>query len=184
MCDREYGAFSFLLAALKRQHQWNCPALKEPVCSCFKQSWRPVCPLCQLSTFLSRGCLLWAVGPGLKPCCPGISGGRRVKGYSCVSCFLLQLLTRAPIHQRAPPHRPNPPRPPPTCQWISNYWPSWGRIFGWLYLMWQQQVRWSGSGPRLRSVTVPEEKGNLNWCWGPRSTSVYFSHRLRARYPS
>lgn len=35
---------------------------------------------------------------------------------------------------------------PPTCQWISNYWPSWSRIFGCLYLMWQQQVKWSGSG--------------------------------------
>lgn len=64
--------------------------------------------------------------------------------------------------------------PPPTCQWISNYWPSWGRIFGWLYLMWQQQVRWSGSGPRLRSVTVPEEKCNLNWCWGPPAPLFIF----------
>lgn len=62
---------------------------------------------------------------------------------------------------------PQPPPRPPTCQWISNYWPSWGRIFGWLYLMWQQQVRWSGPPSRLWSVTVPEEKGNLNWCWGP-----------------
>lgn len=83
--------------------------VKELVCSCCKQSWRPICPFCQLSTFLSRGCLLWAVGQGLKACCPGISGGRRVKGYSCVSCFLLQLLTRASIHQQALLHCPNPP---------------------------------------------------------------------------
>ncbi len=104
-------AFS-LLAAPKEQHQRNCSVLKEPVCSCCEHSWRPVCPFCQLSTFLSRGCLLWAVGPGLKPCCPGISGGRRVKGYSCVSCFLLQLLTRASIHQQALLHCPNLPSSP------------------------------------------------------------------------
>ena len=105
-------AFS-LMAAPKERHQWNCAGLKEPVYSCCEQSWRPVCPFCQLSAFLSRGCLLWAVGPGLKPCCPGISGGRRVKGYSCVSCFLLQLLTRASIHQQALLHRPSPPLLPP-----------------------------------------------------------------------
>ena len=102
-----------LLMAPKEQHQWNCSALKEPVCSCCEQSWCPICPFCQLSTFLSRGCLLWAVGPGLKPCCPGISGGRRVKGYSCVSCFLLPHLTRASIHQQALLHCPNPPLLPP-----------------------------------------------------------------------
>lgn len=105
-------AFS-LLAAPKEQHQWNCSVLKEPVCSCCEQSWRPICPFCQLSAFLSRGCLLWAVGPGLKPCCPGISVGRRVKGYSCVSCFLLQHLTRASIHQEALLHCPYPPLLPP-----------------------------------------------------------------------
>lgn len=74
-----------------------------------EQSWCPACPFCQLSTFLSRGCLLRAVGPGSKPCCPGISGGSRVKGYSCVSCFLLQLLTRASIHQQALLHCSSPP---------------------------------------------------------------------------
>lgn len=78
--------------------------------------WCPVCPVCQLSAFLSRGCLLRAVGPSLKPCCPGISGGRRVKGYSCVSCFLLQLLTRASIHQQALLLCPGPPLLPPSCQ--------------------------------------------------------------------
>lgn len=152
-------------AAPKQRHQRDCHVLKELVCSCLEQSWCPVCPLCQISTFLSRGCLLWDVGPGLKPCCPGILGGRRVKGYSCVSCFLLQLLTRASIHQQSLLHCPNPP-PPPTCQWISNYWPSWGRIFGWFCLMWQQQVRWSGPSPWLWSVTVPDEKSNMSWCWG------------------
>lgn len=74
----------------------------------------------------------------------------------------------------SPSTLPQPTPPPPTCQWISNYWPSWGRIFGWLYLMWQQQVRWSGSEPRLWSVTVPEEKGNLNWCWGPAAPLFIF----------
>lgn len=94
-------------------------------------------------------------------------GGRHVKGYYYVSCFLLWRLTRASIHRQGLLHGPSLiPSSSPTCQWISNYQPSWGRIFGWLFLMWQQQVRWSGSGPRLWSVTVPEEKGNLNWCWG------------------
>lgn len=101
-------------------------------------------------------------------------GRRARKRILLCQLFPAVAFDKGPYSLATPSTLPQPTPTPPTCQWISNYWPSWGRIFGWLYLMWQQQVRWSGSGPRLRSVTVPEEKGNLNWCWGPAAPLFIF----------
>lgn len=116
--------------------------------------------------------------PGLELCCSGISGRQARKRILLCQLFPAVAFDKG-FYSLARPSTPlQLPLLPPTCQWISNYWPSWGRIFGWVFLMWQQQVRWSGSGPRLWSVTVPVEKGNLNWCrgGGARAAPLFIFH--------
>lgn len=119
--------------------------------------WPPLPVIC----IPLQRCLRAAARPGSQLCCPGISGRQARKRILLCQLFPAVAFDKGPYSLARPS---TPLRLPPTCQWISNYWPSWGRIFGWVFLMWQQQVRWSGSGPRLWSVTVPVEKGNLNWC--------------------